>query len=176
MQRITFLILLGIIISLQSVTAHGGEDKEGLTNLQIMLISISACVVFYVFSNKFSIFFKESGTEKYLLTLAAYTGVVHTLLGIDDSLLLLGGVGVISVITISSFTDFGRTKNGLFRIILGGVVISMFIAYFVSNHDLHYIAEDYLGMTTKIAELGIIGLLIKKYKDESKNDSTLTTN
>ena len=48
---------------------------------------------------------------------------------------------------------------------LGAAVITMFIAHLVSNHDLHYIAEDYLGITTKLAEVGIIGLMLKQYKE-----------
>ena len=168
--------LAAAVTLLQSVSAHGGEEKEGLTNPLVILIALSACLVFYVVSNKFSIYFKQSGAEKYLAIFAVYTGVVHLLLGINDQLFLLGGFGVLSVIAVSSFTDFGRAKNGLFMTLLFGVVVTMFIAYFAANHDLHYIVEDYLGITTKIAEIGVIALLIKQYIDQSNNDSKLINN
>ena len=35
---------LGLLFFVQSASAHGGEDKEGLSNLQIMLISLAACL------------------------------------------------------------------------------------------------------------------------------------
>ena len=36
----------------------------------------------------------------------------------------------------------------------------MIIGYFVTNHDLHYISEDYLGIITKFAELGLMQQLL----------------
>ena len=58
---------------------------------------------------------------------------------------------------------------GLATLGLGMGVTVMFAAYFVSNHDLHYIAEDYLGITTKLAELAIIILLKKEWNQEKKD-------
>ena len=40
----------------------------------------------------------------------------------------------------------------------------MLVGYFVSNHNLHYIMEDYLGITTKLAEVTIITLVYKLRK------------
>ena len=167
-----FLLLLAVQLSIiQSASAHGGEGKEGLTNLQVMLISLSLCVIFYVIWNK--IFNKESESNKtILLTLVVYTGSVHILLGINDFTLLLGGIGVLSIAGVSYLTNFGKEKEGVMQVILGLIVVTMFVAYFVSNHDLHYIIEDYLGITTKLVEVGIIAFIINNYKSQSKiNDS-----
>jgi hypothetical protein len=47
----------------------------------------------------------------------------------------------------------------------------MFFAYFVSNHDIHAILEDYIGITTKISEIGvIIGLLIHGKKSHNEEE------
>ena len=48
MKRILGFSLFVILASLQSVSAHGGEDSKGLSNLQIMLISLAICAVFYL--------------------------------------------------------------------------------------------------------------------------------
>ena len=167
-----FLLLLTVQLSfIQSASAHGGEGKEGLTNLQIMLISLFLCILFYVIWNKISN--KNSEPNKtILLTLVVYTGSVHILLGINDFTLLLGGIGVLSIAGVSSLTNFGKEKEEMMQIMLGLIIVTMFVAYFVSNHDLHYIVEDYLGITTKLVEIGIIAFIIKNYKNQSKsNDS-----
>ena len=101
-----------------------------------------------------------------------YTGSVHILLGINDFTLLLGGIGVLSIAGVSSLTNFGKEKEGIMQVMLGLIIVTMFVAYFVSNHDLHYIVEDYLGITTKLVEVGIIAFIVKTYKNQSKiNDS-----
>ena len=102
-----------------------------------------------------------------VFTLASFTGFVHILLGLNDNLLLLGGVGVIGLLGLSLFINFSQWHDKIARLGLGLGVTVMFIAYFVSNHDIHYIIEDYLGITTKLAELAIIFLLMKEWKQEA---------
>ena len=171
MKKTAYVFSLVFLALLESVSAHGGEGKEGLTNLQVMLISLSLCILFYVIWNKISN--KESVPNKTIfLTLVVYTGSVHILLGINDFTLLLGGIGVLSIAGVSSLTNFGKEKEEMMQIMLGLIIVTMFVAYFVSNHDLHYIVEDYLGITTKLVEIGIIAFIIKNYKNQSKsNDS-----
>ena len=171
MKKTAYVFSLVFLALLESVSAHGGEGKEGLTNLQVMLISLSLCILFYVIWNKISN--KESvPNQTIFLTLVVYTGSVHILLGINDFTLLLGGIGVLSIAGVSSLTNFGKEKEEMMQIMLGLIIVTMFVAYFVSNHDLHYIIEDYLGITTKLVEIGIIAFIIKNYKNQSKsNDS-----
>jgi len=72
------------------------------------------------------------------------------------------------VIAIAPFmTEIARSREKLLQPALALLALTMFIAYFVSNHDLHYIAEDYLGLTTKLSEIGIIGLVINNNKNKS---------
>ena len=46
----------------------------------------------------------------------------------------------------------------------------MFIAYFVSNHDIHSLLEDYLGITTKISEIGVVISLFNSGKKTHPED------
>jgi hypothetical protein len=94
---------------------------------------------------------------------------VHVLLGLNDGILLLGGCGVLSIVFAPVLFSFSDSKMKLARISLAALSIIMFFAYFVSNHDIHAILEDYLGITTKISEIGIlIGLLIHGKKSQNE--------
>ena len=161
MKKTSLICTLGLLFS-QSASAHGGEDTEGLSNLQIMLISLAACLVIYLISKKIFSIGPESN-NKIFLSLVAYTGTVHVLLGVNDFLLLFGGISVLLIAVVANATNIGRENYGVLQIILGVAIVSMCVAYFVSNHDLHYIAEDFLGITTKLAELGVIALIIRQY-------------
>ena len=168
MNRIFGYTVFVILASLQSVAAHGGEESEGLSNLQIMLISMAICAVFYVLFRKFSDS-ESSANNGLLLTLVAYTGTVHILLGLNDTILLLGGLGIIAIATAPFVTEIALGRQRLLQSALALLALTMFIAYFVSNHDLHYIAEDYLGLTTKLSEIGIIGLVIRHNINKSQS-------
>ena len=171
MKRWSVLFILSFLFFVQSASAHGGEDKEGLSNLQIMLISLAACLVIYLISEKIFTIDMESN-NKIFLSLVTYTGTVHVLLGVNDFLLLFGGISVLLIAVVANATNIGRENYGLLQIIMGVAIVSMFVAYFVSNHDLHYIAEDFLGITTKLAELGVIALIIRQYNKQSHSKNT----
>lgn len=167
MKRILGFSVFVILASLQSASAHGGEDSEGLSNLQIMLISLAICAVFYFLFRKLSDS-ESNANNGLLLTLVAYTGTVHILLGINDMIFLVGGLGIIAIATAPFVTEIARSREKLLQSALALSALTMFIAYFVSNHDLHYIAEDYLGLTTKLSEIGIIGLVLRNQKGDSE--------
>ena len=168
--RALMLALSGVltILSIPLVSAHGGESTDGFTNFQIMLISIGISASIYFLITR------VLETQTYLssplvFTLVTFTGSVHILLGLNDTLLLLGGVGVIGILALSLFVNFSQWQEKIARLGLGLVVTIMLVAYFVSNHDLHYIAEDYLGITTKSVELSIIILLYKERKQDTSD-------
>ena len=167
--RALILALSGIltILSIPLVSAHGGESTDGFTNFQIMLISLAICTVFYFLFRKLSDS-ESNANNGLLLTLVAYTGTVHILLGLNDMIFLLGGLGIIAIATAPFVTEIARSRERLLQPALALLALTMFIAYFVSNHDLHYIAEDYLGLTTKLSEIGIIGLVLKNQKGDSE--------
>ena len=162
--RTLSLILSGMILvfSVPLASAHDGESSGGPTNFQIMLISIFISASIYFLITRFL----ENQTylsSPLILALVSFTGSVHILLGLNDYLLLLGGVGVIGILVLSLFINFSQLQDKIARLGLGMGVTVMFAAYFVSNHDIHYIIEDYLGITTKLAELAIIILLKKEW-------------
>lgn len=98
-----------------------------------------------------------------LYSLVLFTAFVHILLGVEDPLLIAGGVGVLSATFMPILFNFSKQINQLADLALGLIVLSMLIGYFVSNHDLHLILEDFLGIITKLVELGILVLLVKQY-------------
>ncbi len=168
--RALTLILSGMlsILFVPLVSAHDGESSGGLTNFRIMLISIFISVSIYFLITRF-LEIQTYLSSPLVFALASFTGSVHILLGLNDNLLLLGGVGVIGILALSLFVNFSQWQEKIARLGLGLVVTIMFAAYFVSNHDLHYIIEDYLGITTKLAELSIIILLNKERKQETRD-------
>lgn len=162
----TFVLGLCFLFFLPLVAAHGDETSSGLANYQILAIALGISLLAYIvamkkFSAKMHVF------SPLLFSLAIFTGIVHILLGLSDRLLLLGGVGVLGVLLLPIVLSMDERKSNLVRIGLSLVAISMFVGYFVSNHDLHYILEDYLGITTKISE---IALLIGVYRSRRMNN------
>ncbi len=171
MQLRALILVLAAILAIFSTTlvsGHEGESTDGLTNFQILLISIviSACIYFLV--SRF-IEEREYRPSPLVFTLVTFTGSVHILLGLSDYLLLIGGVGVIGILGLSLIVNLSPLRDKIARLGLGLVVAIMFVAYFVSNHDLHYIIEDYLGIITKLAELSIIILITRERKQIANN-------
>ncbi|NCF97865.1 MAG: hypothetical protein GWP21_08155 [Euryarchaeota archaeon] len=159
-----FLTMTIFVLSIPVVSAHGdAESSSILTNIQIFLISVSiSAVVFLVLRTKFPK--KLSVFTPSIFSLALLSGLVHILLGITDQILLLGGVGVLAIIASPMLIKFNDARERIARFSLAGLSLLMFIAYFVSNHDIHYVLEDYLGIVTKISEIGVIIGLVKLRK------------
>ena len=163
--RALMLALSGVltILSTPLVSAHGGESTDGFTNFQIMLISIGISASIYFLITRV-LETKTHLSSPLVFTLVTFTGSVHILLGLSDNLLLLGGIGVIGIMALSLVVNFSQRQEKIAKLGLMLIVTIMLVAYFVSNHDLHYIIEDYLGITTKLAELSLIILLNKERK------------
>ncbi|MEC7254774.1 MAG: hypothetical protein VXV89_07385 [Candidatus Thermoplasmatota archaeon] len=151
-----------LVFLLPFVSAHGDEASSGLANYQVLGIAMATAVLaFPLFSSKF--YTDNSVFTPAVFSFAVFTGMVHVLLGINDRILLIGGVSVMAILLLSVSSWMDEKKTKISRLALGGVTITMFIGYFVSNHDLHYVLEDYLGITTKLSE---IALLIGIYKSQ----------
>ena len=150
-----------------NVSAHGGGDNDGLTNLQVLLISIAISGLFYFLHQKFLT--GKSNITSIVASLAMFSALVHVLLGLKNELLLVGGIGVLAILVAQLVSDSIKSYDKILQGMLGIVISIMFVAYFVSNHDLHYIMEDYLGITTKLAELGVIFLLLKNLRQNSES-------
>ena len=171
MQHSTLVLTLsGIlaVLSLPFVSAHGDQSTSGPTNFQILLISIVISASIYFLITRF-LEIQRYLSSPLVFALTSFTGSVHILLGLNDDLLLFGGVGVIGILVLSLFVNLSQWQDKMARFGLGLGVTVMFGAYFVSNHDIHYIIEDYLGIATKLAELAIIILLMKEWNQETSS-------
>ena len=146
----------------QIASAHGGEESPGLSNIQVLIISVASSLVFFILFvvvKKYDVIVARSS----LYSLVLFTSTVHILLGLDDSLLIVGGVGALSVTFFPLVSNFSKRIYQISDLALALIVLSMFIGYFVYSHDLHYILEDYLGITTKLVELSILFVLAKQH-------------
>jgi len=155
-QRICVLLMLTCLVSwLPFASAHGDEASSGLANYQVLGLASAASLLAYALIAKKLVAVMEVFTP-IIFALAVFTGTVHVLLGINDGLLLVGGIGVLGILLIPIIISMDERKTKFAQLALGGVAIAMFIGYFVSNHDLHYILEDYLGITTKLSEIALL--------------------
>ena len=78
-------------------------------------------------------------------------------------MLIVGGVGALTVTFFPLVSNFSTRIYRIADFALALIVLSMFIGYFVYNHDLHYILEDYLGIVTKLVELSVLFILAKQH-------------
>ena len=155
-QRICVLLMLTCLVSwLPFASAHGDEASSGLANYQVLGLASAASLLAYALIAKKLVAVMEVFTP-IIFALAVFTGTVHVLLGINDGLLLVGGIGVLGILLIPIIISMDERKTKFAQLALGGVAIAMFIGYFVSNHDPHYILEDYLGITTKLSEIALL--------------------
>lgn len=160
LRATVFLTAMSLVCLLPLASAHGDEASSGLANYQVLGLASAASLLAYALIAKKLVAVMEVFTPM-IFALAVFTGTVHILLGINDGLLLVGGIGVLGILLIPIIISMDERKTKFAQLALGGVAIAMFIGYFVSNHDPHYILEDYLGITTKLSE---IALLVGIYK------------
>ncbi|MGB0515925.1 MAG: hypothetical protein ACPGKR_03155 [Poseidonia sp.] len=157
---ISMLLLVGV---LSTASAHGGEDslqQEQISSGQVLLISgIGALALWQATSAVISV--RADGFSPMMVALAGYSSLVHLMLGLQDTLLLVGGFGLMVGLVALVVLDLGKQRHRLIQFAMGAGVLVMLIGYFASNHDLHAFAEDRLGITTKIAELAFLGLLYR---------------
>ncbi|MGB1365493.1 MAG: hypothetical protein ACPH9F_04310 [Candidatus Poseidoniaceae archaeon] len=165
LRNMAFLLTLSLISFLPFASAHGDEPSTGLANYQILGIALAtALLAFALVSKKFAS--KMRVFTPVVFSFALFTGVVHVLLGLSDRLLLIGGVGVLGILLFPIVVSMDEKKSKFAQLGLSGVTLAMFVGYFVSNHDIHYVLEDYLGIATKLSE---IALLVGIYKSKPIN-------
>ena len=162
--KFSSMLLLSTI--LPTVAAHGGEEEPAtLSNSQVLIIASLAAILVYFLVNKF-LASRQAVFPSSVISLASFTGLVHILLGLEDSTLLLGGIGVMGLIAIPMVIKLDEQKGKLVSYSLILLIGVMFVAYFVSNHDLHYISEDYLGIITKLIEITAIVILAREMRSK----------
>lgn len=153
---------------LDNTTAHGGGASDGLSNMQITIAAIVLCATSYFAIPKFLGSDKRRG-KNVIYAAVVYTGAVHIMLGLDDVVFMLGGIGIIGFGFAPLVLKFAKNNEKIFQLGLSFNALIMFIAYFVSNHDLHYLLEDYLGLTTKVSEIVIMALVVRQLRGNQSN-------
>ena len=155
-------VFLASLSFVQFASAHGGEESAGPSNMQVLVISGAISIGFLILFSVVKKYEKIVARSR-LYSLVLFTATVHILLGINDSLLIIGGVGALSAAFLPTVSNFSERTYQIADLALALIVISMIIGYFVYNHDFHYILEDYLGIITKFVELGILFILAKQH-------------
>ena len=157
------LVLLILVLLLPLASAHGGDDTqqdEVISSGQILLISVvGALGLWQLTAVMWNI--RAEKLSPFMVGLAGYSGFVHLFLGLEDPLLLVGGIGVMAGLCALVLFELGEQRHRMIQLGLGAGVLVMFVGYFVSNHDAHMVLEDRLGLTTKLAELAFILLLFR---------------
>ena len=155
---------------LTTVSAHGGESGPGfeasITTGQTLLISLVGGVAAFQLTTTL-VTIRSEMLSPLMVGLAAYTGIMHLLLGMEDSLLLLGGFGVLGLLAVLMFIGLPIHQERLAVLGLCVVIVCMFVGYFLNNHDAHMILEDRLGLTAKISELLLLGLAFRSNRSSS---------
>ncbi len=170
-KQLKFSSIFLVSTILPTVAAHGGEEEPAtLSNSQVLIIASLGAILVYFLFNKF-LASRQAVFPSSVVSLASFSGLVHILLGLEDSTLLLGGVGVMGLIAIPMVIKLDEQKGKLASYSLILLIGVMFVAYFVSNHDLHYILEDYLGIVTKLIEISVVVVLVREMRSKitSKN-------
>ena len=165
-KQLKFSSIFLVSTILPTVAAHGGEEEPAaLSNSQVLIIASLTAILVYFLVNKF-LASRQAVFPSSVVSLASFSGLVHILLGLEDSTLLLGGVGVMGLIAIPMVIKLDEQKGKVISYSLILLIGVMFVAYFVSNHDLHYISEDYLGIITKLIEITAIVILAREMRSK----------
>lgn len=159
-SRLFFASLALPILAMPTAQAHG-EGAATVSNSAILLISLTSSVFLWSIGREWLSTNSCIGSPL-VFCLAIFSGITHVMLGLDDSLLIVGGIGVLGILAASLSPKLSSFNTQL-RVGLAAIVGVMFVGYFVANHDLHYILEDYLGILTKIAELVLMQQLSSNY-------------
>jgi uncharacterized membrane protein SirB2 len=156
------LVLMALLTVFPAVSAHGGEAEvsEGVSSGQALVIAALGAAGLWQFT-KTVMPAKSTTFTSGMVGLTTFTGLVHVLLGLEDTLLLVGGLGVLAVCMVLIFVGVDQQRERQLLWALAGVVAIMFIGYFVANHDPGMMLEDRLGIATKLAEVALLGLLYR---------------
>lgn len=135
------------------------DSAEALDHTTVMAIAYAASSLTFLF-----VWLKWSDSNllypPHVIGFALYSGVVHVLLGLQDSLLLLGGLGVFGLLAAPVVIAIEGSRASFARAGLALLLAGMFVAYFATSHGGSFL-QDTIGLTTKVAELGaIVSLLL----------------
>ena len=135
------------------------DSTDGLDYTTVMAIAYAASSLTFLF-----VWLRWSESNMvfppHVIGFAKYSGLVHLLLGLQDPLLLLGGLGVFGLLAAPVVMKIEGSKATMARVGMVVLLASMFVAYFASSHGGSF-SQDTIGLTTKAAEvLAIASILL----------------
>ena len=145
-------------------SADGGGHKQVIPDENIIGISLLASIVAYFMISKISKF-NLNGEDKLAFSLLVFTIVVHAILGIDDLILLAGAAGFLAfgVAFFVMEIPFVEKNRTIFSYLLIIYSLAIVIFYLYQHPDLTKDGSyDSVGILTKISEIGIIALTLRK--------------
>ena len=161
------LLILGIASTLLSsgmASADGGGHKEVLPDETIIGISLLSSLITYFLIPKISKF-ELNNEQRLVSSLIMFTVVVHAILGIDDLKLLVGAAGFFAFGVAFHVLEipFVEKNKTIFSYLLIIYTLAIVIFYLYLHPDLTKDGNyDLVGILTKISEIGIIVLTVKK--------------
>ena len=166
-MKLRFFSLLAICLATFSsgmASADGGGHKQVMPDENIIGISLLASIIAYFIISKISKFSLNS-EDKLAFSLIVFTIVVHAILGIDDLKLLAGAAGFLAfgVAFFVMEIPFVEKNRTIFSYLLIIYSLSIVIFYLYQHPDLTKDGSyDSVGILTKISEIGIIALTLRK--------------
>ena len=151
-----------IIVSRECCSTWGKTNRRFVQSTNNPDFIGNVCSIFLTIPKLWEL--ESNFSRKIMLSSVTYTGAVHIMLGLKDPIFMIGGIGIICLGFAPLVVEFAKSNEKLFQIGLCINAAIMLVGYFVSNHDLHYLLEDYLGITTKLAEITILTLVYKLRK------------
>jgi len=145
-------------------SADGGGHKQVMPDENIIGISLLASVVAYFMISKISKF-SLNGEDKLAFSLVVFTIMVHAILGIDDLKLLAGAAGFFAFGVAFYVLKIGFVEKNktIFSYLLIIYTLAIIIFYLYQHPDLTKDGSyDLVGILTKISEIGIIALTLRK--------------
>ena len=145
-------------------SADGGGHKQVMPDENIIGISLLASTVAYFLVPKISKYNLDN-EDKLASSLLIFTIAVHAILGIDDLKLLAGAAGFLAF-GVAFFVieiPFVEKSKTMFSYLLIIYTLAIIIFYLYQHPDLTKNGSyDSVGILTKISEIGIIALTLRK--------------
>tara|TARA_Y100001958_G_C21235949_1_gene562379 strand:+ start:605 stop:1054 length:450 start_codon:yes stop_codon:yes gene_type:complete len=145
-------------------SADGGGHKQVMPDENIIGISLLASTVAYFLVPKISKYNLDN-EDKLASSLLIFTIAVHAILGIDDLKLLAGAAGFLAfgVAFFVMEIPFVEKSKTMFSYLLIIYTLAIIIFYLYQHPDLTKNGSyDSVGILTKISEIGIIALTLRK--------------
>ena len=164
LQPLLILAMAATLIFSGMASADGGGHKEVLPDETIIGISLLTSLITYFLIPKISKF-ELSNEQRLVSSLIMFTVVVHAILGIDDLKLLAGAAGFLGFGVIFFVLEIPTVENNRKYLSYLFIVytLSIVIFYVYLHPDLMKDGSyDLVGILTKISEIGIIVLTVKK--------------